>query len=73
MLAMPSEYGNVGFALYQIQEALQRGVLEPRVLVHPFAYMAYGSAEIGKINRMALGWKGDDYSDPGDSPPKVPT
>ena len=67
---MPTEYGTVGFALNQIQVALQRGVLEPRVVVHPFAYMAYGPAEIGKINRMALGWKGDDYSDPGDSPAK---
>ena len=66
VLAMPTEYGTVGFALNQIQVALQRGVLEPRVVVHPFAYMAYGPAEIGKINRMALGWKGDDYSDPGD-------
>ena len=70
VLAMPTEYGTVGFALNQIQVALQRGVLEPRVVVHPFAYMAYGPAEIGKINRMALGWKGDDYSDPGDSPAK---
>ena len=70
VLAMPTEYGTVGFALNQIQVALQRGVLDPRVVVHPFAYMAYGPAEIGKINRMALGWKGDDYSDPGDSPAK---
>ena len=31
VLAMAPEYGTVGFALNQIQVALQRGVLEPRV------------------------------------------
>ena len=70
VLAMPTEYGTVGLASDQIQVALQRGVLEPRVVVHPFAYMAYGPAEIGKINRIIIGWKGDEYSDPGDSPEK---
>lgn len=48
VLAMPTEYGTVGFALNQIQVALQRGVLEPRVVVHPFAYMAYGQPKSAK-------------------------
>lgn len=70
VLAMPTVYGNAGFALNQIQTGLKSGVLAPRVVVHPFGYMAYGPVEMGKINRMVLGWTGDDYAEPGDTPAK---
>ena len=70
VLAMPTAYGTVGFALNQIQMGLKRGMLDTRVVVHPFAYMAYGPVEMGKINRMVLGWTGDDLSEPGDTPAK---
>lgn len=66
--AMPTDYGNYGYALNEIQMGLKHGVLGNRTIMHPFGYMMLGTAELGKANREVLGWTGDNLDQPGDTP-----
>ena len=67
-IAMPTAYGNYGYALNEIQMGLKHGVLGNRTIMHPFGYMMLGTAELGKANREVLGWTGDNLDQPGDTP-----
>ena len=72
VLAMPAlingEYKVAGYALAELQQALDRGALLPRVVAHPLGYTLYGTLEMGMLNRMALGWSGATFEEKGSSP-----
>ena len=72
MLATPTEEGLIaGYALAELQNALAKNSLFPRVIAHPFGvYMASGF-DLSPYQRMALGWTGDNYTVKGDDVPDM--
>ncbi len=60
-----------GYNLGEVQAGLQRGVMGVRLILHPFAYMNIGVADLGEISRMSLGWTGKNYKEKGPDSPSV--
>lgn len=55
-----------------MQDALAAGIKTPRVVAHPLNTLISdgkgGTVDVGRYNRKALGWTGEDYKDPSSAP-----
>lgn len=77
--AMPAGFGPdgkitsyTGYNLGEVQGGLQQGVMDIRLILHPFGYMNIGNIfDLGEVSRMSLGWTGDGYKVKGADSPSV--
>lgn len=60
-----------GYALGELQDALAKNALSPRVIAHPFGVYFSGPNDLGPYQRMALGWTGDNYTVKSDDVPDM--
>lgn len=59
------------FALGELQNALDKGAMTPRVIAHPFGVYFAGPDDLAPYQRMALGWTGKNYTVKGDDVPDM--
>lgn len=78
VLAMPAGVGPdnkliyAGYNLGEMQGGLAQGVMDVRLILHPFGYMNIGDMyDLGELSRMALGWTGAGYMEKGEDSPSV--
>ena len=62
---------HAAYALAELQNALSKDALYPRVIAHPFGVYITKGVDQGPFQRMALGWTGPNYTEKGKDSPSM--